>query len=59
MENELEDAVREWLTLPMQHADYNPILNEYLEKRGIKATVEEMVEAIDKVTEDLKKGNPT
>lgn len=53
--SKLEEAVKEWLTLPIQHPGYNPILNEYLEKKRIKATEEQMAEAIDKVTEDLKK----
>lgn len=51
----LEEAVKEWLTLPMQHPDYNPILNDYLEKKGIEATEEEMEKAVDKVTQELNK----
>lgn len=56
--NKLEEAVKDWLTLPIQHPGYDPILNDYLEKKGIKATEKQMAEAIDRVTDDLKKGEP-
>lgn len=53
--SKLENAVKDWLTLSMQHPDYKLILNEYLEKKGIKATEEEMEKAIDKATQELNK----
>jgi len=51
----LEEAVGEWLTLSMQHPDYKLNLNEYLEKKKIKATEEEMEKAVDKVTGEALK----
>jgi hypothetical protein len=47
----LKDAVKEWLTLPQQHRDYKLCLNDYLEKKGIKATEKEMEKMIEKVTD--------
>jgi len=46
----LEQAVKDWLTLPMQHLDYKLNLNEYLEKKKIKATEEEMESAVEKMS---------
>lgn len=53
--NKLYDAVKEWLILPVQHPDYKFCLNEFLEKKGIKATEEEMEKMIEKVTEEAMK----
>lgn len=54
--SKLEQAVKDWLTLPTQHSDYKLNLNEYLEKKGIEVTEEEMESAVDKVTEEAKRG---
>lgn len=48
--NKLENAVKDWLTLPMQHPDYKLCLNEFLDKKRIKATDEEIEEAVETVS---------
>ena len=47
----LEQAVWQWLSLPIQHPDYNLELHEYLEKKKVKATEKEIAQAVDIVTD--------
>jgi len=53
--SKLEITIWEWMTLPQQHPDYKMELHEYLEKKKVKATEEEIEKAMDIVTEQARR----